>query len=308
MEIPKKIRGFAFRRDDLVLIEKQLRELQDDEVLIKNTSISLNPVDWKVKKDNNIISGVDGVGIAIGSKDTRIKYLSRYAYHCDLRYDGSFADYTIVKAKALIPISDSINDNLAASMPCPGLSAYQAIQKVPNLFARDVLVNGAGGMLGKVLVSLLMLNGARVSIISSKMHHEEYNNNGVYKCYEYTDKISKKFYAIFDTTGKAESLLENLEYYGHIVAILGRVDRNTIPAFSICPSLHEIALGAIHSYGSDLDFSLLIANAMDLYKLSLEQKILLPKIKNINFDDIPKALKELKDGVKGVKFVANLNI
>ncbi|MCI7765449.1 hypothetical protein [Helicobacter sp.] len=191
-------------------------------------------------------------------------------------------------------------------MPCPGLSAYQAIQKIPNLFARDVLVNGAGGMLGKVLVSLLLLHGARVSIVSNKMHHKEFNNNGVYRCYDYTEKINKKFYAIFDTTGKAETLLDCLEYYGHIVAILGRVDKNTIPAFSICPSLHEIALGAIHSYGSDFDFSMLVSNAMNLYRLSLEQKILLPKIKNIDFADIPKALKEIENGIKGIKFVAHI--
>lgn len=62
-------------------------------------------------------------------------------------------------------------------MPCPGLNAYQVIQKIPNLFARDVLVNGAGDMLGKVLVSLLLLHGARVSIVSNKMHHKEFNNN-----------------------------------------------------------------------------------------------------------------------------------
>ncbi|MCL9820719.1 MULTISPECIES: hypothetical protein [Helicobacter] len=133
MKIPSKICGFAFRGDELDPIEKQLRDLQDDEVLIKNTAASLNPVDWKVKKNNNIISGVDGVGIAIKTKDTRIKLLSRYAYHCDLRYDGSFADYTIVKARALIPVNDFINDNLAASMPCPGLNAYQVIQKNTQL-------------------------------------------------------------------------------------------------------------------------------------------------------------------------------
>ena len=38
MKIPSKICGFAFRGDELDPIEKQLRDLQDDEVLIKKYS------------------------------------------------------------------------------------------------------------------------------------------------------------------------------------------------------------------------------------------------------------------------------
>ncbi|TLD82536.1 alcohol dehydrogenase catalytic domain-containing protein [Helicobacter trogontum] len=307
MQIPQILEGYVFKNHSLSLIQKDLRALNDDEVLIKNQAISLNPVDWKVIKNEQTFIGVDGMGVAISAQDSRIQIGARYAYHCDLKHDGSFADYTIVKAKALIPITQHTNNLLAAAMPCPGLSAFQAIEKIPNIFGKEVLVNGAGGMLGKILVSLLILQGAKVSTISSKIHHQALLQQGVLNCFDYSaDITSSRFDVIFDTTGKADELLGLLKYYGHIVAILGRVNKNNIEAFSTCPSLHEIALGAIHSYGDDKDFSHLISNATKLYTLALENKLLLPKFEVIDFDAIPQALNSLKEGIQGIKFIATI--
>ncbi|WP_263706581.1 hypothetical protein [Campylobacter sp. IFREMER_LSEM_CL2127] len=41
-----------------------------------------------------------------------------------------------------------------------------------------------------------------------------------------------------------------------------------------------------------------------MYKKVINNEILLPKIELINFDQIPTKLKELQNGIKGVKFVA----
>ncbi|EAK0823788.1 alcohol dehydrogenase [Campylobacter lari] len=305
MNLPTHIEGFCFDGKNWIKTQKKLRLLQDDEVLIQNATIGLNPVDWKVIKQNNIIAGVDGAGIAIATNNPNINIGSRYAYHCDLKTDGSFANYTIVKAKALIPIDNHVNDILAASLPCTGLTAIQSIDKLPLVKNKNILIYGCGSMVGKILASLLINKGAKVYVSASNIHHQELYNIGVIKCYEYAENIDiKNLYAIFDTTAKAQHLIEKISYYGHMISILNRIDKNPLEKFSTCVSFHEVALGAIHSYGNDGDFANLIKKGIKLYKKVINNEILLPKIELINFDQIPTKLKELQNGIKGVKFVA----
>ncbi|EGH4467930.1 hypothetical protein IEJ30_000715 [Campylobacter lari] len=89
-----------------------------------------------------------------------------------------------------------------------------------------------------------------------------------------------------------------------MISILNRIDKNPLEKFSTCISFHEVTLGAIHSYGNDRDFANLIKKGIKLYKKVINNEILLPKIELINFDQIPTKLKELQNGIKGVKFVA----
>ncbi|EAW0594408.1 alcohol dehydrogenase [Campylobacter coli] len=307
MSLPKYIQGFSFYKDSLIKIQKELRTLKDDEVLIQNKTIGLNPVDWKVKKPENTIIGVDGAGVAIATNSANINIGSRYAYHCDLNFDGSFADYTIVKAKALIPLDEHVSDILAASLPCTGLTAIQSLEKLPFVKNKNILIYGCGSMVGKILASLLIKKGARVYVCASEIHHKELYQQGVIKCYDYADNIDiHNLYAVFDTTGKAEHLIHKIAYCGHMINILNRVKINPLNLFSTCVSFHEIALGAIHSYGSDEDFSDLIKKGIKLYKKAINKELLLPKLELVKFDEIPQKLQSLKEGVKGVKFVAQI--
>lgn len=307
--IVDNINGFSFDENaNIYKVSKELRKLSDDEVLIKNTFVGLNPVDWKYVKKNNNIIGVDGVGIAVYSNDSRININARYAYHCNLEEDGSFADYTIVKSKALIPVPNYISDVVACSIPCPALTAIQAIKKIPNLKNKNVIVNGSGGMVGRILSSLLVDIGANVYSIASDIHHKDLYDYGVLKCFNYNDVIDiNNLYCVFDTTGKADIFLNKISYYGHIVSILGRIENNNTSPFTTCVSLHEIALGAIYQYGSREDFEYLISDGMYIFDLIAKNKILLSSINVLDFDDIPNALDRLKKGAKGIKFVARIN-
>lgn len=73
---------------------------------------------------------------------------ARVAYHTSLSRSGSFARHTIVAARCVFPIPDSVSDLAAAAVPCPGLTAWMARAKVPDVAGRDVLVSGAGGAVG----------------------------------------------------------------------------------------------------------------------------------------------------------------
>ncbi|TLD96359.1 alcohol dehydrogenase [Helicobacter jaachi] len=332
-KMPQNTKGFCFAPNTplkLSLQEKPLRALNAGETLIQNLFVGLNPVDYKLldsfsPKKAGQIMGVDGVGIALTSYPNQehnpIKIGQIYAYHTDLRSDGSFSTYSIVRSSALMPLVASLPLHIAASLPCPGLTAMQALHKVPLLTGRDVLVYGAGGALGRILLSLLVRQNARVSAVASKKHHSVLLAQGAWACYEYEEfcaqnldsingaieSVRNRFYAIFDTMGKASELVCLLGYYGHIVSILGRIEENAVRAFTFCPSLHEIALGAIHECGSEADFRRLRAQGEELFSLVLSGEILLPDIQIIDFAEIPQALSELKSAHLGRKFVAKVS-
>lgn len=263
---------------DLILKEKRVREIGDNEVLIQNNVIGLNPVDWKLIEwghpswSSDSVPGVDGMGIIakVGKNMTHLQIGSRVCYHTDLSKDGSFSTHTIVPGYALMHVPDKLSDTAAASFPCPSLTAWQALQKIPNIEGKKVLVSGAGGSVGYFLTQLLIQSNARVYVTASRKHHAEFRSMGVIQSIDYKENNWEKeirdslngnlFDVIIDTvSGKhATGMASLLGYYGHLVAIQDRVEHAPQPAFSTCVSLHEIALGAIHKHGSPQQISELI--------------------------------------------------
>lgn len=309
------IRGYGFTGSEdplkLALTEKELRPLKKGETLIKNSAAGLNPVDYKLlagfsADQHDHIMGVDGVGIAVESGDPEISIGGRYAYHTDLRFDGSFADYTIVPSRALFPLPSSVSDVIAAALPCPGLTALQCLKKIRPTASQPVLVYGAGGAVGRILSSLLIDEGAQVFCVCSKRHHEELISRGAVCCIEYSelDTLPERlrFYAVFDLARAGAALFPLLGYYGHYVSVLGRIEENPLPAFGICPSLHEVALGAIHRHGTRRDFDSLKRDAARLFTEAAQ--LLLPPIETVPFSSLPQALSRLKSESTGRKFIA----
>ena len=252
---------------DLILKSVELPSLQEDDVLVENHVIGLNPVDWKMIEwghpewGPSHIPGVDGMGVItdIGSQVTHLKKGMRVCYHTDLARNGSFSRHTIVKAYALMIVPEACSDYQAAAFPCPSLTAWQAFQKTPSLAGKKVLINGAGGSVGNFLTQLLLTEGAEVYVTASPEHHEMLCRLGVKSAIDYRDADWKEkitlscgeaFDAAFDMVSgkKAAELSHLLGYYAHLVAVQDRVEGNPIPPFTTCISLHEIALGAFHKF------------------------------------------------------------
>ncbi|PHM44905.1 Phthioceranic/hydroxyphthioceranic acid synthase [Xenorhabdus mauleonii] len=306
----------------LSLGTKELPELKEHQVLIENHAVGLNPVDWKLLSglsdnwEKYQIPGIDGMGVVIdtGKNVNHIRLGTRVAYFADLNRDGSFSQYTIVDAKALLVIPNSLSDLSAAAFPCAGLTAYQAMSKVPFLAGKNVLVNGAGGAVGSLLCQLLVSKGAIVHAVASSHRHDFLRARGVKATYDYHQPHWREelkqapLYAAFDMVSNQSALFlaPMLEYYGHLVCVQDRVESAPLAAFTTCISLHEVGLGAIYTYGNDYQWNQLVKEGEALLQQISRGELMLPKIKTIAFEEIPTALNLLLQKNEGTKYVAVL--
>jgi len=299
---------------DLILKEKEIRPLGDNDVLIKNSIIGLNPVDWKLiewghpawKPDS--VPGVDAMGtiLEVGKNMNHLRIGTRVCYHTDLTKDGSFSTHTVVSGYAFMHIPDKISDMAAASFPCPSLTAWQAFRKVPEISGKNVLVNGAGGSVGYFLTQLLLNANAKVYITASAKHHDEFLNRGVITAVDYKDKNWKDtilkslngnlFDIAFDTVNgqSATSLAPLLGYYGHLIAIQDRVEKAPLSAFTTCISIHEIALGAFHKFASRKQIEELMQDGENLLSSIGNGILKLREYSLDTFENLPSHLAEMK--------------
>ncbi|MGL5660373.1 MAG: alcohol dehydrogenase catalytic domain-containing protein [Aeromonas sp.] len=324
--------------EQLTLTDLPLPDLAPDEVLVANRVIAFNPVDWKLIEHGHPdwqagqVPGVDGMGtiVAIGpSRDSNsnsnvnnntchLRLGTRVAYHTDLRHPGSFARHTRVAARALLPVPDALSDEAAAALPCPGLTAWQALAKLPRLQGEALLITGAGSNVGRFAIQLALKQGARVFASASARHHSWLKQCGVQAVADYQDPNwlatlqqangNQPFEGIIDlvSSQQAQMLLPALGYYGHMVTVLGRIPQNPLPAFAHCHSLHEIALGAQHAFGSDRQWSHLVSAGVTMMTQLVNGELTLPPQVIGDFEQLPALLSQFKREGQGEKFLVRV--
>ncbi|WP_175857700.1 zinc-binding dehydrogenase [Burkholderia anthina] len=243
-------------------------------VVVRNRAIGLNPVDWKFIEwgpaiwSGGQIPGVDGAGevVAVGDGVSRDWLGQRVAYHQWLEHPGSFATHTVLPARALMRIPPGLSWERAASLPCPALTALQACAKVPAPDAGGsvALVTGAGGAVGTLLVQLLTRRW-RVVAMCDKRHWARLQALGAHECVPYVLDAAHDgtgpFDAVFDTVSGAHaaSLATRIAANGHLVCVQDRVGQPPVDAFTTSVSLHEVALNAMHRFGTDAQWRTLTA-------------------------------------------------
>ncbi|PNB47776.1 alcohol dehydrogenase [Pseudomonas sp. GW456-12-10-14-LB2] len=311
--------------DGLTLIRKPLVQPGPGQVLVANRAIALNPVDWKIIEwghpawSTGRVPGVDGMGVVVAAgAGVTLQPGSRVAYHQSLANDGSFAEYCLLDAATVLSVPAALDDAAAASLPCPGLTAWQAVEKVPANGAADVLVIGAGGAVGLLLVQLAVQRGWRVWTTASGAHHAKLKALGAVGVFDYrepdwqtalaTSLGERRLHAVFDTVSGAHAakMADLLGYNGHLVCIQDRQESAPLPAFTTAISLHEVALNSFHVHASLHDRQTLRRNGEQLLQALLDGSLIGPALQMFNFDELPQALRALKDGAGGGKWVTRL--
>ncbi len=176
-----------FGLDGLVMVDRPMPEPNANQVLVKMHAWSLNYRDWmtatgrynpRLKLPQIPLS--DGVGeiVAIGSAVEGLRPGDRVANTFFERWpsgiptdeqartalgagrDGVLAEYVALHQDGIIKIPEYLSDAEAATLPCAGLTAWNAL--AGNCKAGDtVLTLGTGGV-SIFALQLARLNGARV--------------------------------------------------------------------------------------------------------------------------------------------------
>ncbi|WP_371189293.1 alcohol dehydrogenase catalytic domain-containing protein [Thalassotalea maritima] len=242
----------------IALSKCEVKPLDSGEVRVKNLCFGINPVDWKFIESNPLvwpnghIPGVDGVGVIVEVADDVDKSLAgkRVAYHQSLVQLGSFAEQTVLRAERVMQVPLVITDAVAASLPCPMLTAWQAFRKIPTDKAEHVLVIGVGAV-NKILIQLLVKANMMVDVVSKSISKDDAKSLGVSNVFREQGRLEASYFAAFDAVGSlsASQYVNNLQANGHIICIQDRIESPIDPPFTKTISYHEIALGALHQYG-----------------------------------------------------------
>lgn len=177
--------------DPLVLVERPSLPLGPDEVRVRVRAVSLNFRDLTMARGARhrtvpLVPVSDGAGevIEVGSQVTTPKLGARVAaaffptWHAgelsDAHHanalgggrDGMLAEEVVLPASAWVPIPEYLSFAEAATLPCAGVTAYNALFEAARLRAGDtVLLQGTGGV-SIFALQLARAAGARVVLTS----------------------------------------------------------------------------------------------------------------------------------------------
>lgn len=218
-------------------------EPEAGQVLVHVRAAALNPFDIKVREGlvrsmaelefPAILGGdVAGVVAVVGEGvDGFTVGQEVYGQANALGGNGSFAEYTPVRADQLASKPKSIDFNMAAALPLAATSAYQALVDHMGLQAgQKILIHGGAGGIGSLAIQIAHHLGAYVASTASTDNLEFIKNLGADEAIDYTTtdfaNVVKDFDAVYDTVG-GETYRKSftvLRPGGVLVSMIGPVD------------------------------------------------------------------------------------
>ena len=126
------------------------------------------PSTWTDRRDRDRTPSIPGhelagVVTALGYGTTGLSVGQRVFGLTDWTRDGTLAEYVAVEARNLAPLPGDVDFTVGASLPMPGLTAWQGLFEHGRLRAgQSVLAHGAAGVVGSMVTQLAREAGAYV--------------------------------------------------------------------------------------------------------------------------------------------------
>jgi len=229
----------------LRVAEAPMPKAGDDEVLIKNKAIAINPVDWKVQDTGMfiqnwpIVLGCDSAGEVqeVGSNVKNVKKGDRVIGHAhslvkqQSQY-GAFQNYTLVSSAVVSKIPDSMSFAEASVLPLAvntaaaglyqgrsdGFLGFEYPTWTPTQSGKTLVVYGGSSSVGALVTQLAVASGTYVIAVASQRNHEFCKSNGASEVFDYNnssvvDDIVKavknaeprNFVGVYDTISTKDS-------------------------------------------------------------------------------------------------------
>lgn len=293
------------------------------QVRIMVEACAVNPVDqalcgtgapgwrWPHVLGLDVAGTVDSVGDGVPASLVGV----RVAVHHDLRSQGGFAGALCVDANMIAEVPDGLSAAQAATTPCPGLTAVQAVSRAGAGSGSRVLVTGAGGAVGTFVCQLAIAAGADVDAVSAGADVDRLLDFGVTRVADYRhDDTASKLRAwagpgydiITDLVSRGTDTAALLGYGATIVSTVGRPDLSKVQPFTLSPTAIEIALGAVYPFGTNAQRKTLGQQLGHLLAELAAGTLTSPPFTQVPLADLPQAWQGKIDGSGAPKLVAIL--
>jgi NADPH:quinone reductase-like Zn-dependent oxidoreductase len=193
-----------------------------DQVLVRVRASSINPVEWygvtgpvfgrigagwRRPKDPRVGADLAGVVETVGA-DVQGCEPGDEVFGCGA---GAWAEYAVASASKLAPKPARVSFVEAAAVPVAGVTALQALRDHGQVQSgQRVLVNGASGGVGTLVVQIAKALGAEVTAVCSTRNVEQAEALGADRVVDYTKedftRIATRHDVLVDVAGSRSYL------------------------------------------------------------------------------------------------------
>jgi len=222
-----------------------------NQVLVRVHAASVNPVDWKLQDGGDLAPlstpGGDfaGVIVAVGPGVSAWRCGDAVAGTVDQgAQGGSYAEYVVAPVEAIVRKPEQYNMHEAAAYPTVAIAAWRFLIAGANVQRGErVLVHGAAGGVGSMVVQMAKARGAYVIGTASARNHAYLRQLGADSVIDYTstrfENVARNMDVVVDAVG-GETLDRSygvLRKGGRLVSPGGAVNMARCQAAGIvCPA------------------------------------------------------------------------
>jgi len=239
-----------------------LPQCNENELLIKVEYVGLNPIDalfsqtgfcqWQYPH----VLGLDAVGIVVeAQKGVFPNVGDRVMWHANLGEQGVLSEYAKVANFAVSVVPDNVDAMTASVLPCAGMSALIALEKLCLVQGETILIEAGAGAVGQFAIQFAKQRGAIVFTTASKRNHKLVKQLGADAVFDYHDKklcekIQRElgpqgFDAVIDSIG-GDATVRNIElmrFCGRIACLKPLPEFSRELMFRKGPTINVISLG-----------------------------------------------------------------
>ena len=300
---------------NLQIAEIDQPDITENEVLVKVKAVSVNPVDYKVRSNDEVLTmiygerrpailgwDIAGEVVAIGSNVTKLKNGDRvFGMVNFLGAGNAYAEYVAAPEEHLAIIPPETSYTEAAASTLAALTALQVLKDKIGKGDRVLIHAGSGGV-GHFAIQIAKSMGATVISTSSAKNKDFILSLGADQHIDYRSQAFEEVLTdidfVFDMFN-GEILYKSVQ----VVKDGGKVV--SIPTPEFAADVQKLA----DEKGVDLSFLMVQSSARDMQEIAhlLERGLVKPHIsKTLSFEEMHKAHEQLESGRTIGKIVLEL--
>ena len=189
---------------------------------------------WDVGTSPPMALGVEAAGSvrAVGSEVSRFRVGDEVLTHSfPLRYQGAWAEEFVAPESHVAPKPPGMDRKVAGLFPVPALTAHQALRRLGVQADDQLLVNGAGGITGSMMVAVAAQRGVQVIAVAGSRSAERLKMLGASTVLDYKDAgwmreaqkltANRLSHVVNAVPGAAPALMALINDGGRLVTITG---------------------------------------------------------------------------------------